>query len=42
MKSVSVSMSSGSILYPGFDSASDDVSGTGNSLHVVFGSSVLL
>ena len=42
MKSASVSMSSGIILYPGFDSTSDDVSETGNSSHVVCGSSVLL
>ena len=42
MKSVSVSMSSGSSLYAGSDSASDDVSDTGSSSHVVSGSSVLL
>ena len=42
MKSVSVSMSSGNSLYPGFDSVSDDVSDTGSSLHVVSGSSVSL
>ena len=42
MKSVSVSMSSGSSVYVGSDSASDDVSDTGSSLHVMSGSSVSL
>ena len=42
MKSASVSMSSGSSLYSGSDSASADVSDTDSSLHVVSESSVSL